>query len=539
MPGRHILLGLELVVVLGVAILACGVLARRFRVAPPVLLLACGALLGLAPALRRVQLPPEVVLLLFLPPLLYWESRTTSLREIRSNLRTIVLMSTVLVMVTAGAVAAMAHGLGVGWGPAWVLGAAVAPTDATAVSVLARVLPRRTVTVLRAESLINDGTALVIYALAVGVTVGADHLSPVHVGWLFLVAYGGGAIAGVVTAWLSAQVRRRLTDPLLGNAAMILTPFTAFLLAQAIHASGVLAVVVCGLMMSQAGPRVVRARTRQQAEAFWSLSVFMLNGALFVLVGVELQTAVRGLASAALTRGLIAVVVVSAAVIGVRFAWLFTMYLIRLLAHRPTPLSLSGQPMRPVGARGRVVLGVAGFRGAVSLAAALAVPQTVASGAPFPGRDMIVFVTAGVIAVTLAQALLLPGVVRWARLPRDTVAEQERNLAETLAAEEALAAMPQLADRLGTDPEVVSRLRGEYEKQLRVLRASASGADEDEPALRHDQHYTALRLAMLARKRATVVRLRDEHRIDDAVLRQVQAALDLEEVRLARRQAAD
>ncbi|HET7243358.1 MAG TPA: cation:proton antiporter, partial [Streptosporangiaceae bacterium] len=186
------------------AVLVCGLAARRFRVAPPVLLLACGALLGFATALRRVHLPPEVVLLLFLPALLYWESITTSLREIRSNLRTIILLSTGLVIATAAAVAAVAHALGLGWGPAWVLGAAVAPTDATAV--------------------------------------------------------------------------------------------------------GVLAVVVCGLIISQAGPRLGRADTRQQTVAFWSLATFLLNGALFVLVGLELQAAVRGLTSDALTQGLIAVI---------------------------------------------------------------------------------------------------------------------------------------------------------------------------------------------------------------------------------------
>jgi len=153
-----VLLGLELVVIIGVTLLVCGVLARRWRIAPPVLLLVCGVLLGFVPALRHVHLPPEMVLLLFLPALLYWESITTSLREIRSNLRAIVLLSTALVIATAGAVAAAAHALGLPWGPAWVLGAAVAPTDATAVGVLARALPRRTVTVLRAESLINDGT---------------------------------------------------------------------------------------------------------------------------------------------------------------------------------------------------------------------------------------------------------------------------------------------------------------------------------------------------------------------------------------------
>ncbi len=514
--------------------LVCGLAARRFRVAPPVVLLACGALLGFVAALRRVHLPPEVVLLLFLPALLYWESLTTSLREIRSNLRTIVLLSTGLVIATAAAVAAMSHALGLGWGPAWVLGAAVAPTDATAVGVLARMLPRRTVTVLRAESLINDGTALVIYALAVGITTGQEHLGVLHVSALFLLAYGGGAAAGALTAWLAVLVRRRLDDPLYSNVAIILTPFTAFLLAEVVHASGVLAVVVCGLIMSQAGPRVGRADTRQQTQAFWSLSTFLLNGALFVLVGLELQTAVRGLTGSALAHGLIAVVAVSATVIGARFAWLFTTpYLVRLLDRRPQ------QRARRVGARSRVVSGTAGFRGAVSLAAALAVPETVASGGPFPGRDVIIFVTAGVIVVTLvAQGLLLPVVVRWARLPRDTSVETERHLAEVRATEDALAAIPQLAAGLGTDPDVTGRLHREYEKHLRLLHAGDAGAD-DEPALRYDQQYTALRLAVLAHKRATVVRLRDERRIDDIVLRQIQARLDIEEVRLARREAVD
>jgi CPA1 family monovalent cation:H+ antiporter len=517
-------------VILGVAVLACAVAARRLRVAAPVLLLACGAVLGFVPALRGVHLPPEVVLLLFLPALLYWESLTTSLREIRSNLRVIVLLSTLLVTATAAAVAAMAHALGL----AWVLGAALAPTDATAVGVLARTLPRRTLTVLRAESLINDGTALVIYALAVGITRGQERLDGPHVFWLFLLGYGGGAVAGLLTAWLAVQVRRRLSDPLQSNVAIILTPFTAFLLAQEVHASGVLAVVVCGLVMSQAGPRVGRGDTRQQTQAFWTLVTFVLNGALFVLVGLESHAAARGLTSVALTTGLIAVGAVSAAVIGARFAWLFTTpYLMRLLDRRPQ------QRLRRVGARARVVSGMAGFRGAVSLAAALAVPDTVASGAPFPGRDLIIFVTAGVIVVTLVvQSLALPGLVRWARLPRDTSAENERHYAEILASEQALSAMPKLAAELGTDPEVTSRLRREYEKHLRLLRANDAGAD-DEPALRYDQQYTALRLAVLASKRATVVRLRDEDRIDDIVLRQIQDRLDIEEVRLARREAAD
>ncbi|MFC3505272.1 Na+/H+ antiporter [Micromonospora krabiensis] len=528
------MLGLELVVLVGLALLLSSVLARRLRVAPPVLLLGCGVLLGFVPALRAVQLPPEIVLLLFLPALLFWESLSTSLREIRSNLRVIVLLSTLLVIATAAAVAAVAHALGLPWGPAWALGAAVAPTDATAVGVLARALPRRTVTVLRAESLVNDGTALVIYGLAVGITVGEETLSAGHVSWLVVVAYGGGALIGVATAWLLLQARRRVHDPLQDNLVSLLAPFTAFLVAETIHASGVLAVVVTGLWLSQAGPRQVRAQTRQQGTAFWGLSTFVLNGALFVLVGLEVQSAVRGLTSVDLTRGLMAVAAVSATVIGVRFAWHFTTpYAIRLVDRRPR------QRLRRVAARARVVSAVAGFRGAVSLAAALAVPQTLRSGAPFPDRDTIVFVTTGVIVVTLVvQGLLLPPVVRWARLPVDSTVEQERHLAETVATEEALAVLPRLADELGIGPEVVDRLDREYRKRLRVLRASR-GETDDHVALRYEEQYRALRLAVLAHKRAAVVRLRDERRIDDGVLRLVQSRLDIEEVRLSRREEAE
>jgi CPA1 family monovalent cation:H+ antiporter len=253
---------------------------------------------------------------------------------------------------------------------------------------------------------------------------------------------------------------------------------------------------------------------------------FLLNGALFVLVGLEVQSAVRGLTSVDLTGGLVAVLVVSAVVIGVRFAWLFTTpYVIRALDRRPQ------QRLRRVGARARVVSAAAGFRGAVSLAAALAVPKA------FPGRDLIVFVTAVVIAVTLLQGLLLPRVVRWARLPHDSSVEEERRLAETRATEEALAALSGVAAELGTDPDVVERTRREYEEHLHLVHAHDD--HDDEEVLRHDRHYAALRLALLARKRATVLALRDDQQIDDIVLRQFQARLDIEEVRLSRREVVD
>src|SRR6476619_7195817 len=368
-------LGLEMVVLLGVAIVTCGALARRYPIAPAILLVLVGVLLGFVPHLRQAQLPPEVVLLLFLPALLYWESLTTSLREIRNNLRVVVLTSTLLVVATAAAVASAAHALGLAWGPAWVLGAALAPTDATAVGVLARDLPRRTVTVLRAESLVNDGTALVLYGLAVGVTVGEQHLSGWHVTWLLVLAYGGGVLSGGLVGLISWQVRRRMDDPTLEAIAMLVTPFAAFLLADVIQASGVLAVVSCGLFMSQVTPRITGAATRQIITPFWSLSTTVLSSALFVLVGLSAQAALRELTSTTLLRALTDTLVVTAVVIGVRWAWVYTTpYLIRMVDRRPA------QRLRRVGARQRTVSATVGFHGAISLAAELAVPRTLHSG---------------------------------------------------------------------------------------------------------------------------------------------------------------
>ncbi|HET6154634.1 MAG TPA: Na+/H+ antiporter [Marmoricola sp.] len=516
--------GLEMVVLLGVALVACGALAGRYPIAPAVLLVLVGVLVGFAPHLRHVQLPPEVVLLLFLPPLLYWESLTTSLREIRNNLRVVIMTSTVLVFATAAAVAATGHWLGLEWGPAWVLGAALAPTDATAVGVLARDLPRRTVTVLRAESLINDGTALVLYGLAVGVTVGEERLAAWHVTWLLVLAYGGGVIAGGLIGLVSWQIRRRMDDPMLEAITMVVTPFAAFLLADVVNASGVLAVVVCGLFISQVTPRITGAVTRQIVIPFWALSTTVLSSSLFVLVGLSAQTAFRGLSSTSMLRALLDVLVVTAVVIGVRWVWTYTTpYVVRLLDRRPA------QRLRRVPARQRAVSAVAGFRGAVSLAAVLAVPRTVDSGAPFPGRDLIVLITCGVIVLTLLQALLLPAAVRFARLPADTSLDDEVQYAEAYTLDAAIEALETTASELGIGEAVVERVRRELDKQRTLV--EAAGAEGD-PAVQHDDQYTSLLLALISRRRQALLELRDEQRIDDIALRRLQARFDADEVRL-------
>ena len=516
-----------MVVLLGVALVACGALARRYPIAPAILLVLVGVLIGFVPHLRHAQLPPEVVLLLFLPALLYWESLTTSLREIRNNLRVVVLTSTALVVATAAAVAAAAHALGLAWGPAWVLGAALAPTDATAVGVLARDLPRRTVTVLRAESLVNDGTALVLYGLAVGVTVGEQHLTGWHVTWLLVLAYGGGVLAGCLVGLVSWQLRRRMDDPMLEGIAMLVTPFAAFLLADAIHASGVLAVVVCGLFMSQVTPRITGgALTRQIALPFWALSTTVLSSALFVLIGLSAQSAFRGLNSTSSLRALVDILVVTAVVIGVRWVWIYTTpYLIRLLDRRPA------QRLRRIRRRQRTVSAVAGFRGAVSLAAVLAVPHTLDSGAPFPDRDLIVLITCGVIVLTLLQALLLP-------CGRAVRAAAGRHLGRRGAP-----VRRRVHPRRGHRG---SRHHGQRARQRRDGgRAGASRAGQAaqaagrrrcrrRPGRPARRPVPSLSLALIGRRREALLELRDEQRIDDIVLRRVQARLDLEEVRFSR-----
>jgi CPA1 family monovalent cation:H+ antiporter len=524
------MLGLELAVVLGLSMLLCGVLAPRLRVSQPVLLLTCGVLAGLLPALHTVELPPEVVLLLFLPILLYWESLTASLRSIRRSLRGVVLVSTLLVIATAASVAVAAHALGMNWGPAWVLGAAVAPTDATAVAALRGLLPERTLTVLKAESLVNDGTALVVYGVAVGVTTGGEHLTSGSIAWQFLIAYVGGAAAGVLVAWPALAVLRRLDDPMLRIVLALLTPFTTYLLAESVDASGVLAVVVCGLIVSRAAPRASDAAARRLGFSFFEFATFLLNATLFLLVGLEIPTAIRGLAPSALTRAVCIVLVVCVVLVAVRIAFLFlSAYVIRALDRRPE------QRLRRVSHRSRIVNGLSGFRGAVSLAVALSVPTTLDGGGPFPDRDTIVFVTAGVIVVTLVvQGALLPAVVRWARLPDDTTLQDELRLADTTATLETLDDLDALAAGLGTSDDVTDRVRHELRHHLDLLKADPDNPDH-QPALRRSADYDALRLAVLTRKRTTVIRLRDGQHIDDSVLLNLQARLDAEESRLRQR----
>lgn len=579
--------GLEVTVLLGLTILVGTLIAPRVRLALPLVLVIFGLLLGFVPQLREVQLPPETVLLLFLPVMLFWESLTTSLRSIRRDFRYILPMSTVLVVASAFAVAGIGVLFGMPWEIALILGAAVAPPDATAVAALGRLLPRRMFMKLKAESLTNDGTALVLYAIAVSLALGGQ-ITPLSVTLDVLISYVGGIAAGVVIAALGYLLLRRTSSTIVINVTLLLIPFTAFLAAEMVHASGVLAVVVAGLIVAYVSPRVTTASSRRQADAAWPFGVFLLNGALFVLIGLEVQYVAHEISAAAIGRLVLITLAVWATLLVVRYVFqLLNVVFQRQSGPRPAPGAT---------ARARAVSTVAGMRGAVSLAIALSVPTSITQGGAINGRDEIVFVTAGVILLSLlVQGPLLPAIVRWARFPVDHAEDEEYELAERAISGAALAALDDLAAEHGVGQEVLDRVRSEGYQMLEfanarslareqalvdaeadvldemlgepdplsagtadvggdpapgggvsqvvegeatdgtVLQIIATSADVDlaqrSPLVRHEEH-TRLKLALLDRKREVLLGLRGAGTIDDIVVRRISARLDLEQVRL-------
>ncbi|EIC08928.1 Na+/H+ antiporter [Microbacterium laevaniformans OR221] len=584
--------GLEVTVLLGLSVLAGTILAPRLRVATPLVLLVIGLVLGFVPALRHIELPPETVLLLFLPVMLFWESLTTSLRGVRRSLRYIIPMSTLLVVASAFAVAWVATLFGLPWPAAMILGAAVAPPDATAVAALGRLLPQRTFMKLKAESLTNDGTALVLYAIAISVALG-DTVTGWSITATVLVSYLGGAIAGIVVAALAYLSLRRMRHALSINVTLLLVPFTAFLLAELVNASGVLAVVFAGLIIAWASPRITTAASRRTAMAAWPFGVYLLNGALFVLIGLEVQLVLHDISPSDVWGLALLTVAAWAALLVVRYVFQLLM----------TPFSRPRTPALATGSgpgslnRARVVSTLAGFRGAVSLAIALSVPLTTSSGHPLVGRDAVVFVTAGVIVLSLlVQGPLLPAIVRWAKLPSDDWAADEIELAQRTITGAAIAALDDIAAEHGISDEVRERARQDGYDMLELANARAfaraqassdadqiaqlegmvaapsapdtgaqsvvnrsapsvgidpavAGADgatsltmlaastgidltQRSPLVRFEE-MTRLKLALLDRKREVLLRLRREGTVDDLLARRLEAHLDAEELRLS------
>lgn len=519
-----------LIVGLLVAVAGLSALARWLSIPYPIVLVVGGALVGFVPGLPEVRLDPEVVLVIFLPPLLYGAAFFANLRDIRANLRGLTLSTVGLVLATMGAVAVVAHEVvpGLPWAAAFALGAVVSPTDPLAGATIMRRLgvPRRLVSATEGEGLFNDATALVAYKVAVAAVVSGS-FSLADAGLRFVAGAVGGVAIGLAVGWVIAAIRARTADAQVSITISLLSGYAAFVPADVLGASGVLAAVTTGIYMGVRGPRIIPARTRLQGFFVWDILDFLINATLFVLVGLQLRAVVDELSgrSAATLAGY--ALAVSATVIVMRLVWFFTVpYLIRLLDRR------ASQRARRVGARPRLVIAWSGMRGAVSLAAALALPLSTDAGAPLPERDLIIFLTFAVIFSTLVvQGLSLAPLIRWLGIGDDGVDDEEELRARLAATKAALGQLDALAQEDWTRDETVERMRGLYSYRKRRLAARA-GKIEDDGYEDRSLAYQQMLQAVLAAQRDALIRLRDEGVISNEVMNRVVREFDLEESRL-------
>jgi monovalent cation/hydrogen antiporter len=520
---------LEAVVLLLGAVLILMAVARRILIPYPIFLVLGGLILGFVPGVPAVRLDPEIVFLIFLPPILWAAAYFTSLRDFQANLRPITLLAVGLVLATTAAVAAVAHAIvpGLGWPAAFALGAIVSPPDAVAATAIARRLriPHRVVTILEGESLVNDAAALVLYRAAVAATVTGTFVAG-EVLWQFVLAAAGGVAIGLAIGFVTREALHHAEDSLVETAITLLVPYAAWILAERVHASAVLACVAGGLYVRRGFSTAVPPATRIRARAVWDLLVFLLNGVIFVLIGLQLR-AIRdaGLGESP-ARLVMYGAVISAVAIVVRLLWV---PLATVIPRLISPALNRRDPLPPWSAV--FLLAWTGMRGIVSLAAALALPLTTASGAPFPSRDQIVVITFEVILATLVlQGLTLSPLIRRLRLGDDTTLELEEAHARQEAGRAALARLDDLARAPGASREDIERMRTLYTQ--RVQRASSIDPGADAESARAQAALRRLRHETLSAERRALIALRDQGVISDDVLHRLEQELDIEAIRI-------
>ena len=521
----EIILGL----LLAVALLAA--LAEKLAIPYPILIVLGGLVLGFIPGLPRVEINPELVFLVFLPPLITSAAWNIPWREFRLVLSSVLLLSTGLVLATVSAVAVVAHAViaGMPWSAAFVLGAVVSPTDAVAATAISRRLgvPQRIVTLLESESLVNDATGLVAYRLAVAATV-SGVFSAWEAGLRFLGVTIGGVLIGLTLGWLIAWLHRRLDDPLVEIILTFFMSYASYLLAEQLGVSGVLAAMTIGLYHRWLSPELLSPKTRIQSAAVWEMIVFIFNGLIFILLGLQLPIILDTISGQSTASLVWYASLISAVVIGVRLLWVFPgARIARLLSHRlkeadPSP---SWQ--------GLLLVGWTGMRGVLSLAAALSIPLTTHNGTPFPERDLIIFLTFCVILVTLVlQGLILPSLIRWLHVADDGHTEQEEVDARLKAAQSAVMRLDELIAKTPdlAKVEMVQWLQAQY--QDRICRLSTGCDVIDEGYYGEVTNFSGLQRQLLAAERETVVKLRNQSIISDEVLQHIERDLDLEDARL-------
>ncbi len=520
----------ETLLLLLVVLVIVAILARRLNIAPSILLVIAGILLALVPSLPPIELAPELVLLVLLPPLIYAAGVAMSWREFCFNLRPIALLAFGCVVFTTCAVAAAVHWmLGFNWTIGFLLGAIVAPPDVVAPLAVARKLglPRRLLLVLEGEGLANDATALILYRFAVvAISTGVFSLGPAAATFGVIVV---GEIAwGIVAGWLSLRIRRWARDSRVEITLSLMTPYLAYWIPQHLGGSGVLATVAAGLYVSWKGPMLISSATRLQGIFFWDLIIYLIEGFVFLVTGLQARTVLGRMETFSLREIAAAVALTTIVIIAARFIWVFpAVYLPRWLI----PSLARRDPAPPW--QQAFVLAFVGVRGVVSLAAALAIPLALTNGQPFPSRDLILFVTFGVIVITLVgQGLLLPSVIRWLGLARDAEEERRREREAELAARHAalelgLRRLDELQSGAKAQAEVTELLRSRHNNRRRQLNGDLRIAVAD------------LKLDLIRAEREYLYRLLREGGITDEARRRLERELDLEEAAILSRRGED
>jgi Na+/H+ antiporter len=518
---------LILICLLGVAFLA--IVARRWQLPFPVLLTLGGVALALIPGLPRIELEPNLVFDLFLPPLIYPAAVWTSWRDFRGNLRPILWLAVGLVLATMAAVAVVFHYLtGLPLAVGFVFGAIISPPDAVAALSVTQQLriPRRVVVILEGESLANDAASFISFRFAVAaVLMGTFSLGQAAMDFLLVAA--GGIVVGLAVGWLAIQLQRRLDDPPVQTMFSLLTPYVAYFTGEQLHVSGILAVVIAGMSFGWRAPAVLSGRMRLHALPVWEMVLFALNGMLFMLIGLQLPDVIRSRPAGSPLGFAKLTLLVLGTMILVRFAWMFS----ATFVPRVLGLNLGRQDRTPW--KHTVLLAWTGMRGADSLAGALAIPLVIAPGQPFPGRDLILLLTFAVIFVTLLlQGPTVAPLLRWLKVTDDGVTEREEHTARLRANEAALARLDAIQTSSRARPEAIQRLRSEYLDRIEQLRNGAAGSDIANYLFLPD--FEALAREALDTERETVIRLRNDEVINDHALRRIQRDIDLAEARLRR-----
>jgi CPA1 family monovalent cation:H+ antiporter len=516
---------IELLLLLLLSAVALGWLARHLKFPYPIALVLGGSLLGLVPNLPAHTFDPQLVLVAVLPPILYQAALLTSWTDFKANLRPIGLLAIGLVAATTLAVGATLKLLvpDVPWAAAFALGAIVSPPDAVAAtSILSRLsMPRRIVTILEGESLVNDASGLVLYKFAVAaVLTGAVSLAEATV--QFAAVSIGGTLIGMALAHAYILVHRRLQDPFIEVLTVLTIPYAAYLAGEALHVSGVLAVVAAGLVRGRYAPEIVSAEMRIIARPVWNILVFLLNSVVFILIGLQIHGVARSLN--AYPPALLAVMslAITAVAIAVRFAWVVP------VAYLPRWM-VGGLRRRGPGPDPRelAIIGWCGMRGIVSLAAALALPLTLPGGEPFPHRDLIVFLTFIVILATLVgQGLTLAPLIRRLRVGARWSLHDERRRVRASMSAAALAAIDRVVDAQGVPASWTEPLKAELTDRILVV------ADNSYDGAPRVDALTRLRHAVIRAERAELIRLWRRNQVSDEVMHHLMETLDYEQATL-------